>query len=168
MVSQVTKFSFLYNSLHSCHLFLISSASVRSILLLSFFVPIFAWNVSFVSLILLKGSLVFPILLFSSISLHCSLRKAFFSLLAILWNSVFRWKFLSFSPLSFASILYSANVRSPQAIILPVCTFFLGDYFDHHLLYNVTTLSIVLQALCLSDLVPWICYFHCIIIRNVI
>ena len=34
-----------------------------------------------------KRSLVFPILLFSSISLHWSLRKAFLSLLAILWNS---------------------------------------------------------------------------------
>ena len=33
-----------------------------------------------------KRSLVFPILLFSSISLHWSLRKAFLSLLAILWN----------------------------------------------------------------------------------
>ena len=34
-----------------------------------------------------KRSLVFPILLFSSISLHWSLRKALLSLLAILWNS---------------------------------------------------------------------------------
>ena len=33
-----------------------------------------------------KGTLVFPILLFSSVSLHWSLRKAFLSLLAILWN----------------------------------------------------------------------------------
>ena len=31
---------------------------------------------------------VFPILLFSSISLHCSLRKAFLFLLAILWNCI--------------------------------------------------------------------------------
>ena len=35
----------------------------------------------------LKIPLVFPILLFSSISLHCSLNKAFLSFLAILWNS---------------------------------------------------------------------------------
>ena len=34
----------------------------------------------------LKRSLVFSILLFSSISLHWSLKKAFLSLLAILWN----------------------------------------------------------------------------------
>ena len=53
--------------------------------------PIFAWNISLVSLIFLKWSLVFPILLFSSISLHCFLKKAFLCLLAILWNSAFRW-----------------------------------------------------------------------------
>ena len=80
--------SFLYSSfVYSCHLFLISSASVRSLPFLSFIEPIFAWNVLLVSLIFLKRSLVFPILLFSSISLHWSLRKAFLSLLAILWNS---------------------------------------------------------------------------------
>ena len=74
------------SSVYSCHLFLISSVSVRSIPFLSFIEPIFAWNVPLVSLIFMKRSLVFPILLFSSISLHWSLRKAFFSLLASLWN----------------------------------------------------------------------------------
>ena len=83
--------SFLYSSsVYSCHLFLISSASVRSISFLFFVEPIFAWNVPLVSLIL-KRSLLFPNLLFSSISLHWSLRKAFLSLLAILWNSAFKW-----------------------------------------------------------------------------
>ena len=67
--------SFLYSSsVYSCHLFLIHSASVRSISFLSI-VPIFSWKVSLVSLIFLKRSLVFPILLFSSISLHWSPRK---------------------------------------------------------------------------------------------
>ena len=83
--------SFSYSSsVYSCHLFLISSASVRSIPFLSFIEPIFAWNVPLVSLIFLKRSLVFPILLFSSIYLHWSLRKAFLFLLAILWNSASR------------------------------------------------------------------------------
>ena len=77
--------SFLYSSsVYSYHLFLISSASVRSMPFLSFIEPIFAWNVPLVSLIFLKRSLVFPILFFSSISLHWSLKKAFLSLLAIL------------------------------------------------------------------------------------
>ena len=76
-------------SVYSCHLFLISSASVTSILFLSFIEPIFAWSIPLVSLIFLKRSLVFPFLLFFSISLHWSLRKASLSLLAILWNSAF-------------------------------------------------------------------------------
>ena len=77
--------SFLYSSsVHSCNLFLKSSASVRSISYLSSIEPIFAWNVPLVSLIFLKRSLVFPILLFSSISLHWSLKKAFLSLLLFL------------------------------------------------------------------------------------
>ena len=86
--------------LYSWYVFLISSASVRSIPFLSFLVPIYAWNVPLVSLIYLKRSLVFPILLLSSISLHSSLRKAFLSLLAILWNYAFSWG-ISF-PFSFA------------------------------------------------------------------
>ena len=57
--------SFLYSSsVYSCHLFSVSSASVRPIPFLSFIVPIYAWNVPQESLIFLKRSLVFPILLF--------------------------------------------------------------------------------------------------------
>ena len=42
--------SFLYSySVYSCHLFLISSASARSIPFLPFIVPIFAWNIPLVS-----------------------------------------------------------------------------------------------------------------------
>ena len=68
--------SFLYSSSeYSHHLFLISSASVRSLPFLSFIEPIFAWNVPLVSVIFLKRYQVFPF--FSSISLHWSLRKAF-------------------------------------------------------------------------------------------
>ena len=78
--------SFLYSSVYSCHLFLISSASVRSLQFPSFIEPIFAWNIPLVSLIFLKRSLVFPIPLSPSITLHWSLRKAFLFLLAILWT----------------------------------------------------------------------------------
>ena len=58
------------SSVHSCHLFLISSAYVGSTSFLSFIVQILVWNVPLVSLIFLKRTLVFPILLFSSISLN--------------------------------------------------------------------------------------------------
>ena len=77
----------LYSSVYSCHLYLISSASVRSLPFLS----IFAWNVPLVSLIFLKTSLVFPILLFPSISLHwslitCSSRKTYSLFFQRQWN----------------------------------------------------------------------------------
>ena len=93
--------SFFYSSsIYSFH-FLISSASVRFIPFLSFIVPICAWNVPLISLIFLKRSLVFCILLFPSISLHWSLgRLSYLSLLFfgilhsngyIIWmNSIFR------------------------------------------------------------------------------
>ena len=88
--------SFLYHSsLYSCHLFLISSAPVKSISFLSFIEPI--RNVPLVSLIFLKRSLVFPILFFPSLSLYRSLRKAFLPFLAILCNSAFKWVYLSCS-----------------------------------------------------------------------
>ena len=57
---------FLYrSSVYSCLLFLESSASVRSILFLTFIVPILACSVPLLSLIFLKRPLVFPIPLFS-------------------------------------------------------------------------------------------------------
>ena len=105
--------SFLYiSSVYSCHLFLISSVSVRSMPFLSFIMPIFAWNVPLVSLIFLQRPLVFPVLLFYSISLHWLLREAFLSLLAILWNSPFKWIYLSFSLLFFASLLFTAICKA--------------------------------------------------------
>ena len=109
--------SFLYSfSVYSCYLFLISSASVRSIPFLSFIEPIFAWNVPLVSLIFLKRSLVFPILLFSSISLCWSLRKAFLSPCAILWNSALGWlvshRIIDLAPCALQQTLF----------IHPVCT----------------------------------------------
>ena len=57
--------TFLYTSyMHSCHLFLISSASVRSLTFLSFIVPIFAWSVPLVSPLFLKRSILFTIVFF--------------------------------------------------------------------------------------------------------
>ena len=113
--------SFLYSSsAYSCYLFLISSASVRSIPFLSFIVPIFA---SLVSLIFLKRSLVFPILLFSSICLHWSLRKAFLSLCYSLELCI-QMIYLSFSSFPFTSLLSQLFVRPPQTTILPFCISF--------------------------------------------
>ena len=147
MVIQVIK-TLYSSSVYSCHLFLISSASVRFLLFLSFIVLIFAWNVPLVSPLFLKRFLVFPFLLFSSISVHCSLKKAFFSLLAVLWNSAFSWVHLSLSPLPFASLLFS-DIRKVSS----------NNYFSflHFFLFGMIlvttsctmlwTSAIVLQAL---------------------
>ena len=96
-----------------------------------FIEPIFAWNDPLVSLIFLKRSLVFSTLLFSSISLHCSLLKAFLSLLAILWNSAFRCLYLSFSPLLFSSLLFAAIYKASLDSHFDFFAFlFLGDGLD--------------------------------------
>ena len=111
----------MYSSVYSCHLFLVSSASVRSILFLSFFVPIFAWNVPLVFLTFLKRSLVFPILLFSFVSWHCPLRKAFLSPLLFsgtLHSNGYIFPFLLCLLLFFFSQLF---IRPSQITILPFC-----------------------------------------------
>ena len=150
--------SFLYSSsVYSCHFLLISSASVSSIPFLSFIELIFAWNVPFISLIFLKRSLVFPILLFSSISLHWSLRKAFLSLLALLWNSAFRCLYISFSSLLWLLFFSQLFVRPHQKTILSFCiSFSLGWSWSLSLVQCQKPLFTVLQTLCLSDLLPWI------------
>ena len=160
---------FYSSSVYSCHLFLISSASVRSIPFLSFIVPIFAWNVLLVSLFFLKKPLVFPLLLFSSISLHWSLRKGFLSLLAILWDSAFRCLYLSFSPL--VSLLFFSQlfVRPPQTAILLFCISFSWRWSWS--LFPVQCHeppSIVHQALYQIYSLKSISHFHCIIIRDLI
>ena len=143
------------SSVYSYHLFLISSASVRSIPFLSFIVPIFAWNVPLVSLIFLKRCLVFPILLFSPISLHWSLRKVFLSLLAILWNSAFKWEYLSFSPLLFTSLHFTAICKpSSDSHLLFGPSFSWGWSWSLSPVQCHESPCIVHQALCLSGLVP--------------
>ena len=100
------------------------------------------------------GICIFPILLFSSISLHWSLRKAFLSLLAFLWNSAFRWIYLSFSPLPLASLLFSA-----------ICKAFSDNFALLHFFFLGVVLIIVSCAMLrtsvhsssdtLSYLIPW-------------
>jgi len=122
--------TFFYSSVYSCYVFLISSAFVRHLLFLSFIVPIFVWNFPLVSLIFLKRSLFFPTLLFSSIFLHCSLKKvSYLSLLffGTLHSVGYIFPFLlCLSLLFFFSYLF---VRPPQITVLPSCIFFppLGD-----------------------------------------
>ena len=146
----------MYSSpVYSCHLFLIPSASVP---FLSFIEAIFAWNVPLVSLIFLKWSLVFPFYC-SSISFHWSLRKAFFSLLAVLGtlnSNGYIFPFLFCFSLLFFSQLF---VRPPQTAVLLFCiSFSWGWSWSLSPVQHREPPSIVLQALGLSDLIPWI-YF---------
>ena len=95
--------------------------------------------------------------LFSSICLHCSHSKVFLPLLAILWNSVFNWVYLSLSPLPLASLFFSAICKaSSENHFAFYHFFFLGWSWSLPLVQCLKPPSIVLQGFCLSDLIPWI------------
>ena len=117
--------SFLYSSsLYSYHLFLIASASVRSISFLSFIEPIFAWNVPLVSLIFLKRVYFFPFYCFPLLlCIDHWVRLSYLSLLffGTLHSNEYIFPFLLCILLLFFSPLFE---RPPQTTILSF--FFLG------------------------------------------
>ena len=83
---------------------------------------------------------------------------AFLSLLAILWNSAFKWVYLSFSLLLFTSLLFTAICKPSSDSHFAFCiSFSWGWSWSLPPVQCHKPLSIVLQALCLSDLIPWIC-----------
>ena len=105
------------------------------------------------------------LLMLSSISLHWPLRNTFLSLLAILWNSAFKWVNLSFSPLPFASLLFTAICKASSDSHFGFLHFiFLGKKERRQGARWSCSLSPVqcheppsiVQALCLSYLIPWI------------
>ena len=97
-------------------------------------------------------------------------KKAFLSLLAILWNSAFRCLYLFFSPLLFASLLFTAICKaSPDSHFAFLHFFSMGMVLIPVSCTMSRTHSIVHQALYLSDLgLKSISHFHCIIIRDLI
>ena len=102
----------------------------------------------------LKIPLVFPILLFSSISLHCSLNKAFLFILAILWNCVFSWVYFPYL-LCILLLFFSQRKTSSDNHFTFLHFFFLG-------MVLVTTSCTMLwtsvhsSSGTLSNLIPWI------------
>jgi len=84
---------------------------VRSILFLSFIMPIFAWNVPLVSLIFLKRSLVSPILLFSSFFALIT-EEGFLISPCYSLELCIEMVYLSFAPLPYPSFLFSAMASS--------------------------------------------------------
>ena len=148
--------SFLYSSsLYSCYFFLISSVSVRSISFLSFTVPIFECcslgNSNFLEEISSLSHL-----LVSSISLHLSLMKAFYTLLTILWNSAFKRVYLSFSHLPFVSLLLIAICKASSDNHLPFLHFFFLGMVFITASCTMSWTSILSSWGTLSDLIPWI------------
>ena len=118
-----------------------------------------AWSVPLISPILLKRSLVF-LILFSSISLHCSFKKAFFFFnLALLFFGTLHSVGYIFPFLLCLSFLFSPQLfaRLPQTIILPSSSYFsLGWFWSLPPVQCYEPPSIALQALSLPDLIPWI------------
>jgi len=141
--------------MYSFHLFLISSASTRSLPSLSFIVPILG-KAPLMFPSFPKRSLVFSHLLFSSIIKHCSLKKDFFSLLPVLWNSTFNWIYLSLVPLLF-TLLYSSTVHkaSSDNYFAFLLFFFFGMVLFATSCKNYGPLSIILQSHCYLSLAPW-------------
>ena len=141
--------SFLYiYSVYSCHLFLISSSSIRSITFLPFIVSISAWDFPLVSLIFLKKSLVFPVLLFSLFLCTDDWgRLSYLSLLffGTLHSNGYIFPFLLCFWLSFFSQQF---VRPPQIAILLFCiSFSWGWYWSLPPVQCHKPPSIVCQAL---------------------
>ena len=80
------------------------------------------------------------------------------ALLAILWNSAFRWVCLSFSPLPLASLLFSAIFKASSDNHFSFLHFFSwGWSWTPPPVQRHELPSTVLQALCLSHILPWIC-----------
>ena len=118
-----------------------------------------AWNVPLVSLIFLKRSLFFLILLFSSISLHWSLRKAFLSLIYLPCYSLelcIQLMYLSFSPLPFTFLLFSAICKASSDNYFAFLYFFFLGMILITTSYTMLWTSIHSSSGTLSDLIPWI------------
>ena len=99
----------------------------------------------------------FSQLLFSSIFLHWSLKKAFLSLFVILWNSAFKWVYLSFSPLPFTSLFFIAVCKaSSDSHFAFLHYFFLGMVLIPASC-TMSWTSIHSSSGTLSDRIPWIC-----------
>ena len=147
--------SFLYSySMYSCHIFLISFASVRSVSLLSIIVPIFAWYVPFISLIFLERSLVFPFYCFPLFVCIDHLRRLYYCSL-LLFGTLHSDGYTDYSPLPFTSLLFSAICKSRQQFSFCISSPW-GWFGSLPPVECYESPSIALQAFCLSYQIPWI------------
>ena len=91
-----------------------------------------------------------------SISLHCSLKKTFLSLLAILCNFAFKRVYLSFSLLHFTSLLFSTICKASADNHFALLHFFFLEMILVTVCCTVLQSSIHNSTGTLSDLIHWI------------
>ena len=143
------------SSVYSCYLFLISSASLRSIPSVLCCANLCMKCSPGISIIFLKKSLVFPILLFSSICTDHWGRLSYLSLL--FFGTPHSNGYLSPFLLCFSLIfLAQLSVKLPQSHFAFYISFSWGWSWFLSPVQCHKPPSIVLQALCISDLIPWI------------
>ena len=147
--------TFLYSSPYSCHLFLTFSAFVRSLLFLYFIMPIFAWHVPLISPVFLKRSLVFHIFCFPLFICVVHLTRP--SYLSLLFSGTLHSVGYIFPFLPCLSLLFTAICKASSDNHFAFCiSFSLGWFWLLPPVQCYVPLFIVLQALCLPDLIPWI------------
>ena len=150
--------TYLYSSsVYSCHLFLISFASVKFLPFLFFIVPILVWNVPLISPIFLKRCLVFPMLLISLYFFALFVEKGFVISLCYSLELCIQLGISFPFSLLFASLLSSAICKALlDNYFAFLCFFCLGCFWSLPPVQHYEPLSIVLQAICLPDLIPCI------------
>ena len=81
-------------------------------------------------------------------------RKAFLSLLAIVWNLAFKWVYLPFSPMLFASLLFTAIWKDSSDSHFPSLHFFFLGMVLIPVSCTMSRTSVISSSGTLSDLIP--------------
>ena len=79
-----------------------------------------------------------------------------FPILAILWNSAFKWVYLSFSPLPFTSLLFTAICKASSDSHFAFLYFFCLGIVLITASCTMSQTSVHSSSGTLSDLIPWI------------
>ena len=149
---------FLYScSEYFCHLFLISSASVSSLLFLPFIVPTLIWNVPLISPVSWRDLWSFPFYCFPLFLCIIHLKRL--SYLSLLFSGSSHSFGYIFPFLPCLSLLFFPQlfVKPTQTTISPFCTSFsLRWFWSLPPVQCYKPQFIVLQTLRLSDLIFWI------------
>ena len=136
--------------MYSCHLFLISPASVRSVPFLSFIEPIFAWNIPLVSLIY---PFLLQMMLVETFSRYfCHIRE-YTRMLFLLLPSLKLYSFFANLGLAFSA---KPSITSLLMQCLPLWPPHMSS--QHHTDVWHLCVSVILSKAVLSKLV-WLCIF---------